>query len=292
MFLQQIVNGITIGSTYALVAIGFNMIFGVLELTNFSNSSLYMFGAYATYLLYGITHVRFFLAFAISIALTGLLGFSIDRFALRRLRRKHAPRLAGLITTLGMSMVIDNAIMVFCGTDSKPFENHLDFGKFYIANAIVTWTQVIILLVACVLMTALSLLVYRTKIGKAMGAIAQNADAAKLMGIDTDRIISITFIISGVLACIAGTMIAMNYRSIETNMGSSIGIKIFASAILGGVGSVPGAIVGGLLLGLVETMVSAYISSGYRDAISFTVLIVVLLFRPTGFFGQKSINKV
>lgn len=292
MFLQQIVNGITIGSTYALVAIGFNMIFGVLELTNFANSSLYMFGAYATYLLYCVTGIQFFLSFALSILLTGLLGYCLDRFALRRLRKKHAPKLAGLITTLGMSMVIDNAIMVFFGTDSKAFENHLDFGKFYIGSAIVTWTQVIILAVACVLMVLLSLLVYRTKIGKAMGAIAQNADAARLMGINTNKVISFTFIISGVLACIAGNMIAMNYRSIETNMGSLIGTKIFASAILGGVGSVPGAIVGGVLLGVIETMVSAYISSGYRDAISFTILIAVLLVMPNGLFGKKAINKV
>ncbi|MDO5323582.1 MAG: branched-chain amino acid ABC transporter permease [Clostridia bacterium] len=292
MFLQQIVNGITIGSTYALVAIGFNMIFGVLELTNFANSSLYMFGAYTTFLLYSATGITFFLSFAISIILTGLLGYCLDRFALRTLRKKHAPKLAGLITTLGMSMVIDNSIMVIFGTDSKAFENHLDFGKFYIGNAIVTWTQVIILVVACVLMSFLSVLVYRTKIGKAMGAIAQNADAAKLMGINTNKVISFTFIISGVLACIAGNMIAMNYRSIETNMGSLIGTKIFASAILGGVGSVPGAIVGGVLLGVIETMVSAYISSGYRDAISFTILIVVLLIMPNGIFGKKAINKV
>ena len=181
MLLQQFINGITIGSTYALVAIGFTMIFGVLELTNFSNSSLYMFGAYVTWLLYGVG-INFFVAFALSIALTGLLGFSIDRFALRLLRKRHAPKLSGLITTLGMSMVIDNAIMVFCGTDSKSFENHLDFGKVYIGNAIISWTQIIILIVGFSLMIALSILVYRTKIGKAMTAIAQNQDAAKLMG--------------------------------------------------------------------------------------------------------------
>ena len=286
MLLQQFINGITIGSTYALVAIGFTMIFGVLELTNFSNSSLYM-----TWLLYGVG-MNFFVAFALSIALTGLLGFSIDRFALRLLRKRHAPKLSGLITTLGMSMVIDNAIMVFCGTDSKSFENHLDFGKVYIGNAIISWTQIIILIVGFSLMIALSILVYRTKIGKAMTAIAQNQDAAKLMGIDTNKVIALTFVISGVLACIAGTMVAMYYRSIETTMGSLIGTKIFAAAILGGVGILPGAMVGGILLGIVETMVSAYISTGYRDAISFTILIVVLLFMPNGMFGKKAINKV
>lgn len=292
MFLQQIVNGITIGSTYALVAIGFNMIFGVLELTNFSNSSLYMFGAYMSYFLYSYVGLNFVFAFLLSILITGLLGFCIDRFALRLLRKRNAPKLAGLITTLGMSMVIDNAIMIFFGTDSKAFENHLNFGKIYIGNAIITWTQVIILGITCILIIVLSILVYKTKLGKAMGAIAQNANAAKLMGIDTDKIIAITFIISGALACIAGTLIGMNYRSIETNMGSSIGVKIFASAILGGVGAVPGAIVGGLILGVVETLVSAYISSGYRDAISFTILILVLLIKPNGMFGYKTINKV
>lgn len=292
MLLQQIVNGITIGSTYALVAIGFTMIFGVLELTNFSNSSLYMFGAYMTFLFYTATGLNFFVAFAVSLVLTGALGYGIDRFALRQLRKKHAPRLAGLITTLGMSMVVDNAIMVSFGTDSKAFPNFLDFGKFYIGGAIVTWTQIIILAVACVLMAALSIIVYRTKVGKAMNAIAQNQEAAKLMGIDTNKIISLTFIISGVLACVAGTMVAMYYKSIETNMGSSIGTKIFAAAILGGVGVLPGAVVGGLVLGVVETMVSAYISTGYRDAISFTILIVVLLIMPNGLFGKKAINKV
>lgn len=291
MLLQQIVNGITIGSTYALVAIGFTMIFGVLELTNFSNSSLYMFGAYVTYLLYG-TGIQFFAAFALSVVLTGLLGYSIDRFALRQLRKKRAPKLSGLITTLGMSMVIDNAIMVFCGTDSKSFHNYLDFGKIYVGDAIITWTQIIILAVGFTLMIALSIIVYKTKIGKAMTAIAQNQDAAKLMGIDTNRVISLTFIISGFLACIAGTMVAMYYSSIETTMGSSIGTKIFAAAILGGVGVLPGAVVGGLVLGVVETMGSAYISMGYRDAISFTVLIIVLLIMPNGMFGKKAINKV
>ncbi|AEC01350.1 branched-chain amino acid ABC transporter permease [Parasphaerochaeta coccoides] len=292
MLLQQIINGITIGSTYALVAIGFTMIFGVLELTNFSNSSLYMFGAYITYLLYSIVGARFFLAFTISIVLTGVLGYGVDRFALRRLRKKRAPKLSGLITTLGMSMVIDNSVMVFFGTDSKSFTNFMDFGKFYVGNAVVTWTQVIILSVACILMITLSIIVYRTKIGKAMGAIAQNQDAARLMGINTNKVISFTFIVSGFLACVAGTMVAMYYRSIETSMGTSIGTKIFAAAILGGVGILPGAVVGGLVLGVVETMVSAYISTGYRDAISFTILILVLLIMPNGLFGKKAVNKV
>ena len=189
-------------------------------------------------------------------------------------------------------MVVDNAIMVFFGTDSKAFVNFLDFGKLYVGNAVVTWTQIIILVVACILMVGLSVLTYRMKIGKAMGAIAQNQDAAKLMGIDTNKIISLTFIISGFLACVAGTMVSMYYRSIDTAMGSSIGIKIFAAAVLGGVGILPGAVIGGLLLGVVETIVSAYISTGYRDAISFTILILVLLVMPNGLLGKKSINKV
>ncbi len=291
MLFQQLINGITTGSTYALVAIGFTMIFGVLELTNFSNSSLYMFGAYVAWLLY-CAGVNFFVACILSIFITGVLGFSIDRFALLHLRKKNAPRLSGLITTLGMSMIIDNAIMVFCGTDSKSFPNYLDFGKIYIGKTIITWTQIIMLIVAATLMTGLSLLVYRTKTGKAMSAIAQNQDVSKLMGVDTNKIISLTFIISGFLACIAGTMVSMYYRSIETNMGSSIGMKIFASAILGGVGILPGAMIGGLVLGIVETLVSAYINTGYKDAISFSILILVLLIKPNGLLGKETINKV
>lgn len=292
MLLQQLINGLTIGSTYALVSIGFTMVFGVLELTNFANGSLYMLGAYFTLVLYNATGHHFFLAFFLSIALTGAAGFCLDHFALRRLRKTNAPKLAGLITTLGMSMVFDNGIMLVFGSESKAFPNQFDFGRIYIGNVIISWTQIIILVTAFVLMAILSVVVYKTKLGKAMRSTAQNVEAARLMGININSIIAFTFIISGVLACISGTLVGMYYQTVDVNMGAMIGMKTFASAILGGVGVLPGAVVGGLLIGVIETIAAGYISTGYRDAIAFTVLIVVLLFKPNGLFGHKQIHKV
>lgn len=292
MLLQQLINGLTIGSTYALVAIGFSMVFGVLELTNFANGSLYMVGAYLSLMLYNVTHRYFYLAFFLSIILTGLVAYCLDRFALHRLRTKGAPKISGLITTLGMSMVLDNIVMIFYGSETKPFSNQINFGKFHVGSAVISWTQIIILATAFVLMCILSVIVYKTKLGKAMRCTAQNMEAAKLMGININTVISFTFIASGFLACISGTLVAMYYQSVDTNMGTMIGMKTFASAILGGVGVLHGAVVGGLCIGVIETIAAGYISSGYRDAIAFTILIVVLLFRPSGFFGRKQVNKV
>lgn len=292
MLLQQLVNGLTIGSTYALVSIGFTMVFGVLELTNFANGSLYMLGAYLSLMLYSATRHHFFLAFFLSIILTGIAGYCLDRFALRHLRKTNAPKLAGLITTLGMSMIFDNGIMLIFGSESKSFPNQFDFGRIYIGETIVSWTQIIIMVTACILMLALSFIVNKTKLGKAMRSTAQNVEAAKLMGININNIISFTFIVSGILACISGTMVGMYYQTVDVNMGAMIGMKTFASAILGGVGILPGAVVGGLLIGVIETIAAGYISTGYRDAIAFTVLIIVLLFKPNGLFGHRQINKV
>ncbi len=292
MFLQQLLNGITIGSTYALVAIGFTLVFGVLELTNFANGSLYMLGAYLSLVMYGITGQRFVLAFFLSIVLTAAVGYCLDRFGLRRLRQKKAPKLAGLITTLGMSTMIDNAIMIWFGSETKPFPVPFEFGKIEFGGAVISWLQILILSVSLILMGTLTLIVYKTKIGKAMRATAQNIEAAKLMGINIHGVISFTFIISGILASIAGTLVGMYYQTVDINMGTSIGMKIFASAILGGVGVLPGAMFGGLAIGIIETLAAGYISSGYRDAIAFAVLIVVLLFKPSGLFGKQQMNKV
>lgn len=292
MFLQQLINGITIGSVYALVSIGFTMIFGVLELTNFANGSLYMLGAYLALVLYGATGENYFIAFLLSVILTGLAGFFLDRFALRRLRNKKAPKLTALITTLGMSMIFDNFIMLVFGSETKPFPNKMNLGSFEIGNAVVSWIQVFILGCAVVLMLTLSFVVYKTKVGKAMLCTAQNSEAAKLMGINVNSVIAFTFIISGVLACISGNLVGLYYQTVSITMGATVGMKTFASAILGGVGVLPGAMVGGLAVGIIETFAAGYISSSYRDAIAFVVLIFVLLFKPSGLFGSKQINKV
>ena len=292
MLLEQILNGLTIGSTYALVAIGFTMVFGVLELVNFANGSIYMLGGYITLMVYLGLGGHFILAFILSIILTGAVGFAMDRIVLSHLRAKKAPKLTGLIATMGVSTIIDNVILLFFGSQNKPYTNMIDFGRFYIGDTAINSSQLVILAVALVLMVLLSLLTYCTKLGKAMRCTAQNADAAKLMGINVNLIIALTFFISSMLAAVAGTMVGMYYQSIDINAGFTVGMKPMASAVLGGVGVLPGAMVGGLLVGLFETLGASYISAGYRDAIAFAILILVILFKPAGLFGRKKSNKV
>lgn len=292
MFLQQLINGLTIGCTYALVAIGYSMVFGVLELVNFANGAVYMLGGYITLMLYLGMGGNFYLAFALSLVLTGAVGFCIDRFGLRRLRHQNVPKITGLITTLGISTVIENFVRIFFGSETKPYPNMIDFGKFTIGNATITWGQIIIFGCCILIMALMSLIVYRTKVGKSMLAISQNTEASQLMGINVDGVICATFVISASLAAISGTLVGMYYQSIDAAMGTSVGMKTLAAAVLGGVGNLPGAMVGGLLMGVFESLGSSYVSSGYRDAIAFAILIIVILFKPTGLFGRKQITKV
>jgi branched-chain amino acid transport system permease protein len=292
MLLEQIVNGLTIGSTYALVAIGYTLVFGVLELINFANGSVYMLGGYITLMLYSGLKGWFWFAFVMSIGLTGLVGYSLDRFGLRRLRAKNAHRLTGLITTMGMATVIDNFVLLFFGSETKPYPNMINIGKFSVGKTQISYSQVIILGITIFLMSCISLVIYKTRLGRAMRSTAQNPEAAKLTGVNVKAIVSITFIISSCLAAVAGTLVGMYYQTIDINMGFSVGMKTMASAVLGGVGVLPGAMLGGLMVGLFETLGASYVSSGYRDAIAFATLILVILFRPVGLLGKKKVSKV
>ena len=269
MLLQQIVNGLTIGSVYALVAIGYSLVFGVLRLINFSNGSLYMLGAYLMLIFYR------------------LLGGAV-----LPLRARNAPRMAGLISTLGIGTVIDNSIQIWVGTETRPFPNFMNFGKLNIGNAVISYSQIIIFLISLLLMGILSLVVYKTKVGKSMRAVSQNAMCSKLMGINVKLVISGTFMLSAILACCSGILVGAYYQNIDTTMGFSVGMKTFAAAVLGGVGSLPGAMLGGIIVGVAETIGASYINSGYRDAISFAILIIVLLVKPSGIFGRTSANKM
>ena len=292
MFLQQLINGVTIGSMYALVAIGYSMIFSVLQLINFSNGSMYMLGAYVALMLYLRLEGHFLLAFAGSLVIVGVIGYGVDRFALRPLRKKKSNRMASLMSTFGVGIVIDNAIQLLFGSETKSFPNQLDFGSFSVGNAIVSWTQVLILLICSVLMAALSLVVYRTKAGRAMRSTAENVDAARLRGVDVKRVISVTFVVSAVMATVAGTLVSMYYRTVDLNMSAQVGMKTFAAAVLGGVGVLPGAMVGGLLIGILETLGASYISSGYRDAYAFMIMVLVLLIKPSGLLGRAASSKL
>lgn len=292
MLIEQLINGLTIGGMYALVAIGYTMVFGVLELVNFAHGSVYMLGGYITLMLYLGVFDNFGIAFLISILLTALVGYGIDSVGLRRLREKKAPKIAALISTLGMSTIIEQAVQIFFGTDAKPFPQVLDFGKVNILGCAVKWSQIIILLIALVLMAALSLFVNCTRFGKAMQAVAQDSEAARLMGIPVKTVITVTFMLGSALAAVAGTLVGTYYQSIDTAMGFTVGMKSLSSAVLGGVGSLPGAMLGGLLIGIIETLGAVYVSSGYRNAIAFAVLIAIILVKPNGILGKAQTTKV
>lgn len=298
MLLQQLINGLVIGSTYALVTIGFNMVYGVLELTNFAHSSFYMLAAYIGQFIL----LKFFMnisvplaliiTFLTSIIITAFLGALMDKVALEPIRVKKGAPISSLISTVGVQTIINNSVLLIFGTVPLYFPDLLKLGKFTISGGtVVQWIQVIILLVTLVIMLVLTFIVTRTRLGKSMRAISQNQIAARLMGININRVITITFFIGTTVAAISGLMVAMYYQRVDTLMGASVGLKSFAAAVLGGMGSLPGAAVGGLVIGLVETLFAAYISSGYRDIVAFVILILVLLIRPSGLMGKKNIDK-
>ena len=200
--------------------------------------------------------------------------------------------MASLMSTFGIGIFIDNAVQLLFGSETKQFPNVLDFGSFQLGNAVISWTQVIIFVICAVLMALLSLVVYRTKIGRAMRSTAENVDAARLMGVDVKRVISATFIVSAVLATVAGALVSMYYKTVDLNMSAQVGMKTFAAAVLGGVGVLPGAMVGGLLIGVLESLGASYISSGYRDAYAFIIMILVLLLKPNGLLGKQTSSKL
>lgn len=297
MFLQQLINGLTIGSTYALVTIGFNMVYGVLELTNFAHSSFYMLGAYITLfsmtsLINKVSIAGFLVSLIFSVILTGLLGAAMDKLALEPIRKREGAAITALLSTVGIQTAINNSVLLIFGTVPVSFPDVFNLGKFSVGNTIIQNIQIAIFVLAIVFMLVLSYLVYKTKLGSAMRAISQNSIAARLMGIDVNKVITITFFIGTAVAAISGTMVGTYYQRVDTLMGASVGLKSFAAAVLGGMGSLPGAMFGGFLIGILETLFAAYISSGYRDAIAFVILIVVLIVKPSGLFGQKTVNKV
>ena len=295
-FLQQIVNGISLGSIYALIALGYTMVYGVLRLINFAHGDVYMLGAYAGY--YLSRRLRgdepsFFSALLVmlgSMLACAIIGVFIERFAYRPVRR--ASRLTLLITAIGVSLFIENGSQLVFGPDPKFFPSLAPRADFRLGHVRVTSEQLTVIVVSVLLMLALRFFILRTRTGKAMRAVSFNLDAAKLMGISTDKIIAITFALGSALAAAAGVLIGMQIPKIDPLMGIMYGLKAFVAAVLGGIGNVPGAVLGGLLIGVSEVMVVGYLSSTYRDAIAFGILILVLLLRPQGILGRVQKEKV
>jgi branched-chain amino acid transport system permease protein len=280
MFLQQLLNGLTAGSVYALIALGYTMIYGILGLINFAQGEIYMFGAFITVLLLTTGQVNFILAFGAGMAAAGLLGVVLERLAFRPLRGSHP--LVPLISAIGASIFLQSLALLLFGPNDRPFPVQFTFSSVNIAGVPVSTLQMAILAAALGFMGLLVAFVRYTRYGKAIVACALDRDTARLMGINVDRMVALTFFIGSALSGAAGIMMALYYNATYPRMGLLPGLKAFSAAILGGVGNIPGAILGGLLLGVAESLGAAYISSGYKDAIAFAILILVLLLRPQG----------
>ena len=296
-FLQQIINGLSLGAIYALIALGYTMVYGVLRFINFAHSDVFMIGAYAGYHLapkLGAGSLAGGLAVLFAaMAVCAMLGMVIEKLAYRPLRNRST--LTVLITAIGVSLLIQNVAQnqkLGFGPNPKAFprlfpETNLHFGQLVVSS-----NQLIVLGVTVVLLGALWWIVHRTRIGTAMRALSFNATAASLVGIDNDAVISFTFALGSALAGAGGILYAMNYPSIDPLMGTLPGLKAFVAAVLGGIGNLPGAALGGLLIGMVETFVSGTRASTFRDAIAFAILILILLFRPAGLLGKVRVEKV
>jgi branched-chain amino acid transport system permease protein len=291
VLIQQIFNGIALGLVYALVAVGYSLVFGILRLINFSHGAVYAFGAHAA-LFFVALHFGPVPAIICAVVLTAILGVLIDKLALAPLRKKKSVPIAALVTTLGISNIIQNMLVVIFGSQRKPFPDFFNLGMLTVGGVRMNSRQFVMFGVALVLLLFLLLIVQKTKIGLAMRATAQNIKAASLMGINVNSIITLTFLMGGASAAIAGGMVSGYYQVVYPGMGFMIGLKAFAASVLGGIGSLPGALVGGLAVGVIESIAALYIGSNYRDSMAFIILIVVLIFRPAGIFGKNEIIKV
>jgi branched-chain amino acid transport system permease protein len=302
-FVQQIVNGLTLGSMYALIALGYTMVYGILKLLNFAHGEVYMMGAFAGF---GVLTalggpdapmvpigVMVMFMFVAGMATSCLLAMGLERFAYRRLR--EAPRIAPLITALGASFFLQSTALLLFGAQRRSY----DTTEFIDVGAGIHWgplnispTRLLTITMTVLLMVLLTLLVARTRLGKAMRAVSFDREAAAMMGIDVDRVIVATFAIGGILAGAAGVMFGLVFFSVYHLMGFTAGLKGFTAAVVGGIGNIPGAMLGGLLIGLAESFSAAYISSTFQDLIVFSLLIVVMLARPTGLLGRADLKKV
>lgn len=287
---QQMINGISLGSIYALIALGYTMVYGIIRLINFAHGDIYMLGAYIAYFTTTVFKMSFLPALLCAMAGSALIGVIIERSAYRPLR--NAPKIAVLITAIGVSLLLEYGGMLIVTPQPRTFPTLFTTLTFTVGGIIVNSQQIIILVVSLLLMVFLTYIVHRTKIGKAMRAVSYDTDAARLMGIDVDRVISVTFAIGSSLAAAAGVLVGVYYNSIDPLMGVMPGLKAFVAAVLGGIGVIPGAMAGGVILGVIEALVSGFISSTFRDAAAFGILIIILLFKPSGLMGKNVREKV
>lgn len=294
VFLQQIVNGFSLGSIYALIALGYTMVYGIVKLINFAHGDIMMMGAYAGYFVLvamGPTPIGFCVAMFVAMTFCAVLGISIERLAYRPLR--NAPRLNSLITAIAVELILQNLMRVlpFVGPNPRQFPT-VQVKPIVIGSVTIDGIKALVIIGSFLLMLALSFLVNYTKTGKAMRSVSYDMAASSLMGINVNKTIAITFAIGSILAGAGGMLYATAYPMIDPMMGYMPGLKAFVAAVLGGIGSIPGAMVGGFILGVAETLTKGYGPSNYADAISFSILIIILLVKPSGLLGKKTVVKV
>ena len=291
LLIQQLVNGLAVGSIYALIALGYTMVYGTIKLINFAHGDVYMMGAFIGYFAVMVLKLNVFLALLVAMVDCAVLGVVIERVAYKPLRK--STRVAALITAIGVSYLLENVMSYFFGAESRPFPSDFGTETFTLFGDVsVNGKQILIFGITVLLMALLQFIVRYTKMGKAMRAVAVDEQAAQLMGIDVDGVISFTFALGSALAGIAGVLVGVYYNTISTTMGITVGLKAFVAAVLGGIGSIPGAMVGGYLIGLLETMVSFFGYSPYRDGVVYFLLFIILIVLPAGLFGKNVREKV
>lgn len=287
---QQVFNGVSLGSIYALIALGYTMVYGIIRLINFAHGDIFMVGAFAGYFATAVYKLSFFPALLLAMVVAAITGVTIEFLAYRPIRK--ASRISALITAIGVSFLLENAGLLILKPDPRAFPEVIPLTVYNIGGLIINNRQVLILVVTVGLMLLLQWVVRYTKIGKAMRAVANDRDAACLMGINVNQVITVTFAIGSALAAAAGVLVGIFYNRIDPLMGIMPGLKAFVSAVLGGIGIIPGAMIGGFVMGIVEVLVVAFVSSGWKDAAAFVALIFILLVRPAGLLGRNVGEKV
>lgn len=289
---QQLINGISLGSIYALIALGYTMVYGIINLINFAHGEIYMVGAYIGFALTTFLHLGFLPSLLISMVICSILGMVVEKVAYKPIRK--STRISALITAISVSLFLQYTMMYFVGPQTRTFPEVLERKSitFFNGNIMLDIKNIYIIVITIILMSALQYIIRNTKVGKAMRAVSLDKEAAELMGIDANKIISFTFAIGSALAGAAGVLVGVYYNTINPLMGAGPGLKAFIAAVLGGIGVIPGAVFGGFFLGMTETIVSANGGSIFKDAVAFAILILVLLLRPNGLLGKAIKEKV
>lgn len=289
-FIQQLINGLSLGSIYALIALGYTMVYGIIKLINFAHGEVYMVGSYVGYTVIRNFNLGIIPALLFSMVFCAILGVVVERVAYKPLRK--ATRVAALITAIGVSFLLQYIVLFIMGPEVKAFPETLQNKSYSLGGITIDEQQITIFVVTIVLMLALQFIVKKTKMGKAMRAVSVDADAAKLMGINVDNTISFTFALGSALAGAAGVLVGIYYNSISPMMGTAPGLKAFIAAVLGGIGLIPGAMFGGFTIGIIETLISGYGNSMIKDAVVYGILIVILIVKPSGLLGKNTKEKV